>query len=149
MTERMDRGDGGYDEVRIYTDGGARGNPGPAALGVVIQDSQGNIIARIREYLGVTTNNQAEYQALIVGLEHAAKLHAKQVSCFMDSELVVRQLTGKYRIRDKKLQVRAKRVLELALKFRKVDFHHVPRTKNKLADRLVNQAIDEFLSKQQ
>ncbi len=131
------------DKLVLYTDGGARGNPGHAAIGVVIYDAGGKEVEKFSKYLGTTTNNQAEYRALLAGLEMAAKLGAKSIVCHMDSELVVRQLQGKYKVREEGLAVLATDALRLTQKFEQVEFVHVPREKNKLADQLVNEALDK------
>lgn len=127
----------------IYTDGGARGNPGPAALGVVIGDKE------YSEYLGEMTNNKAEYLALVFALKKAkALLGSKKASeaeleVRMDSELIVRQLNGIYKIKEPDLQPLFIEVWNLRLDFKKVTFHHIPREENKRADRLVNQELDQ------
>ncbi|MBI4049676.1 MAG: ribonuclease HI family protein [Candidatus Doudnabacteria bacterium] len=130
-------------KLTIYTDGGARGNPGPAAVGVVIYGSGERPIRQISEYIGNATNNQAEYKALIRGLNEAALLDAKELLCFLDSELVVRQLIGKYKVKEPELKTLIAEVLRLSNKFLRVDFKHVLRAKNKLADKLVNEALDK------
>lgn len=132
----------GDKKLVIYTDGGARGNPGPAALGVVIGDKE------YSEYLGEMTNNKAEYLALVFALKKAkALLGGKKASeaeleFRMDSELIVRQLNGIYKIKEPDLQPLFIEVWNLRLDFKKVIFHHIPREQNKRADRLVNQALD-------
>jgi len=131
------------EKLIIYTDGGARGNPGPAAVGVAIYDAGGREIQRYKKYIGTTTNNQAEYRALIAGLELASKLGVEVIVCHMDSELIVRQLQGQYKVREDTLAVLAAEALRLTPKFKQVDFVHVPREKNKLADQLVNEALDD------
>lgn len=128
--------------IIIHSDGGARGNPGPAAIGVVLSDEQGTELATVSEYIGETTNNQAEYRALLRGLEEAAKLQAAKVVCYLDSELVVKQLTGLYKIKELGLQSLAMDVIRLKSKFSAVDFKHVRREQNARADALVNQALD-------
>lgn len=130
-------------KLTLYSDGGARGNPGPAAIGVVIYDEQGQILKKISRQLGLTTNNQAEYQALIAGLEAAVALRATEVVCHLDSELVVKQMQGQYKIREPGLQELAPQVFRLVKKFEHVEFIHVPREKNKLADELVNETLDK------
>jgi len=126
----------------IYTDGGSRGNPGPAAAGFVI-DGRG-----YGEYLGEATNNIAEYTAVALALKKAkallGKTKAKQtvVEVRMDSELAVRQLTGKYRIKNEGIQPLFFEIWNLRFDFKKVDFVHVPREKNKEADAMVNRALD-------
>jgi ribonuclease HI len=127
----------------IYTDGGSRGNPGHAAIGYVIYDFGGKEITRFKHYLGITTNNQAEYRALIAALEEAAKHSASEVVCNLDSELVVKQLQGSYKIREEGLKPLAAEALRLSSKFARIEFNHIPREKNKLADQLVNEALDE------
>jgi ribonuclease HI len=133
------------DRLIIYSDGGARGNPGPAAIGVAIYDiaNTHEPIVTISKFLGHTTNNQAEYHALLAGLEQAHKLGAKELTCFLDSELVVKQLTGKYKVRESGLADLVGEILRLQNKFTRIDYRHVPREKNKLADRLVNEALDK------
>src|SRR3989338_4851893 len=125
-------------EFVIYTDGGARGNPGPAAIGVVIKSDNGTVLKSFGRHIGKATNNQAEYQALIAGLEEAQKMGAKKVTCFLDSELLVKQLKREYRVKDKELQVLFIKAWNLAVKFKDVSFHHVPRERNKEADTEVN-----------
>lgn len=130
-------------KLTIYTDGGARGNPGPAAAGIIIKDEKNKTIASFGRYLGETTNNQAEYQALILGLEEALKIHAQEAKCFLDSELLVKQLNLQYRVRDKGLAPLFLKAWNLAAKFKKISFHHIPREKNKEADKLVNETLDK------
>ena len=130
--------------VVIYTDGGARGNPGPAGIGVVIEEN-GVMIAEFGKYIGdKITNNWAEYEALVLALMEAEKLGLtkKTIEIRMDSELIVRQMQGVYKVKDKDLKVQYARVRELLSDFTAVEFVHIPREKNKEADRLVNEAID-------
>src|SRR5579885_307026 len=122
----------------LYTDGGARGNPGPAAIGAVVYDAGGKELHHVSRRIGETTNNQAEYQALIAGLQTAAELGGDELVVHMDSELVVRQVQGKYKVREESLKEPMMQVLRLLNKFQRVEFVHVPREKNKLADQLVN-----------
>ncbi len=131
----------------IYTDGGARGNPGPAAAGVVIQNEQGEIVGKFSKYLGETTNNQAEYQAVILALEQAKRLGAQEIEFYLDSQLVVEQLNRNYRVKDHALGRLFIQIWNLSQSFNKVSFKHIPRQQNKLADRLVNQAIDNYFRK--
>ena len=126
----------------IHSDGGARGNPGPAAIGVVIKSDDGKLIEEISKTIGETTNNQAEYQAIIAGLETAKKLGAEAVECFLDSELVVKQLRHEYKVKNKELAPLFVKVHNLSLQFKKISFTHVMREKNKAADKLVNIALD-------
>lgn len=130
-------------KVKIYSDGGARGNPGPAGIGVVIFDDQGKIIKKIKRYIGETTNNQAEYQAILAGLKAAKELKAKQVKCYLDSELVVKQMNGEYKVKDQNLALIFIKIWNLQHDFEKISFNHIRREKNKLADQLVNEAIDQ------
>jgi ribonuclease HI len=126
-----------------HTDGGARGNPGPAAIGVVISDETGKELAAIKEYIGETTNNQAEYKALLRALQEAASRGAESITCYLDSELVVKQLTGLYKIKEAGLQALAMDALKLKNKFKHIEFKHVRREQNVRADQLVNEALDE------
>jgi ribonuclease HI len=123
----------------VYTDGASRGNPGPAAIGVVIKDEQGRVIAKISEAIGRTTNNRAEYSALISGLKEALRLGAERVDLRMDSELIVRQLTGKYR--SKELKALHKQTLQLLRGFKSYSIEHIPRERNKDADALTRHAL--------
>jgi ribonuclease HI len=129
-------------KVILYTDGGSRGNPGNAAYGAVIYDEEGNDLKTLSKFLGKTTNNQAEYQGLHAGLEACVQLKADVVECRLDSELIVKQMKGEYRVKDPGLAVWHRRVKELLKNFQSVVFHHVRREKNKVADRLVNEALD-------
>ena len=126
----------------IYTDGGARGNPGPAGIGVVIYDEQRHVIAELAEFLGVATNNQAEYQALIAAFKKAAELDAQELDCYLDSELVVKQLNREYKVKNKDLAPLFLMIHNLSLSFRKITYTHVPRERNQEADKLANEAMD-------
>ncbi|MCD4760333.1 ribonuclease HI family protein [bacterium] len=128
-------------QFKLFTDGGARGNPGPAAIGGVLYDNDQEI-DNFSECIGKATNNQAEYQAIIKGLEVALKNNTKVLDCFLDSELVVEQLNRKYKVKDKELAKLFVKAWNLALKFEKIIFIHVRREKNKTADALVNKALD-------
>ena len=125
-------------EIVIYTDGGSRGNPGPSALGVYIQKSSGEVLARIGKYLGVATNNFAEYSAIVEGLswalENKQKEKIEKISFYMDSQLAFSQLSGLYKIKNQEA--------EIAIP---VFYHHIPREKNKQADFMVNLALDNQL----
>ncbi len=129
-------------ELIIYSDGGSRGNPGPAAGAYVIKDTEGRVIDEAGVYLGVTTNNVAEYKALLAALEKAERLGTKKVNCFLDSELVVKQLNGQYRIKEEKMRQLFGQISKITKNFQGVTFHHVPRSQNKRADELVNQILD-------
>jgi probable phosphoglycerate mutase len=126
----------------VYTDGASRGNPGPSAIGAVIIDPSGAVRHEISEAIGVTTNNVAEYRALIGGLEAALALGARRVEVRMDSELIVRQAIGRYRVRNPGLIPYHNRVLALRSQFDELVFRHVPRAQNRRADALCNQALD-------
>jgi ribonuclease HI len=130
------------DACIIYTDGGARGNPGPAAAGGVIVSADGTLLAEVSEYIGVATNNVAEYRALILTLRRALDEGCRIVDVRMDSELVVRQLEGKYRVKDAKMRPLHAAAVTLLAKFERADVRHVPRVENKLADKLVNAVLD-------
>lgn len=135
-----------YDEIKFFTDGGSRGNPGPSASGVVILTMNDEVIEAYGSYLGTTTNNVAEWTAVKLALESAAKYGPKRIHGFMDSELVCRQLNGQYRVKHPSLQPIYRDVVELAKQY-DVTFEHVYREKNKLADAQVNLAIDAALAK--
>ncbi len=127
----------------IYTDGGARGNPGPAGIGAIAYDEKGNIVFEVSEYIGETTNNQAEYKAVLAALGEAEKKKAEELYFYLDSELIVKQLNGKYKIKNKGLQPLFVKVYNACLNFKRVEWRYVRRENNKEADRLVNKAIDE------
>ena len=129
----------------VHTDGGARGNPGPAAIGVVIElekDGQTELLGEIGETIGVASNNVAEYRAIIRGLEEASRLGASSVTCWLDSQLVVEQLNGNYKVKSEDMKPLHARVQQLLPRFGLVTFRHVRREQNKEADRLVNEALD-------
>lgn len=134
-------------KVNLYTDGGARGNPGPAAAGVVVIED-GELVACKSKYLGETTNNQAEYQALILGLKLLRKDFGDYLTvvAHLDSELVVKQLNGEYKVKNAEILPRYTEVKKLAQEFEKVSFVHIPRAKNHQADALVNECLDKELS---
>jgi ribonuclease HI len=141
---------GGMSHLVIHTDGGSRGNPGEAAIGVVIEvekNSDSEVIEEIAEKIGVATNNVAEYRAIIRGLEEAKRLGAESVTCLLDSQLVVEQLNGSYRVKSEDMKPLHERVRALAGAFGLVTFQHVPREQNKEADRLVNAALDAKTSR--
>lgn len=127
--------------VRIFTDGASRGNPGPAGIGVVVSDGKREI--EISRPIGRTTNNVAEYRALIAGLELARELKAETVELYTDSELLVKQIKGLYRVRDRKLQGLWQEVVRLLSHFKSYSIIHIPREENTRADRLANQALKE------
>jgi ribonuclease HI len=137
------------ESIIMYTDGGARGNPGPAGIGAVIQDGEGNVIKEVSKYIGEQTNNFAEYEALIEALNEAKKIFGErlrdmQIEVRMDSELVVRQLSGIYKVKEPTLKEQFARVAKIRLEDApNMLFTHVLREKNSHADRLVNAAVDK------
>ena len=131
-------------KVIINADGAARGNPGPAAIGATIKDETGNLIARISKRIGVTTNNQAEYRAIITALEKAINLGAKHVALKSDSELVVQQINGRYKIKNAALRPLYQEVVKLTGSLESITVSYVPRTRNAEADKLANKALDEI-----
>lgn len=137
--------EGKYPRLRLFSDGAARGNPGPSGAGAVLLTPDGQVVARLGKYLGVQTNNHAEYTALLLGLQHAKALGAKELEVFADSELLVRQLSGKYQVRSPTLRPLYEEALRLLKDFSKVKVAHVPREENGAADEMSNRAIDERL----
>ena len=129
--------------VRIFTDGGARGNPGPAGFGVVIQDARGKRIEAFGEYLGEMTNNQAEYRGMVAALMRVKELGATEVSAFADSELLVKQLHRVYKVKNAGLAPLFLKIWNLSTGFKRCTFTHVRREQNSEADRMVNMAIDQ------
>jgi len=136
-----------YEKVKLYADGGSRGNPGPSSSGFVILDQKDNVIVDKGIYLGLTTNNQAEYTALKLGLEECLKLKFSKVDVFMDSLLVINQMKGIYKVKNRELWPLHNHIKNLANKFEEINFQHVPREFNKLADAAVNRALDDELNK--
>ncbi|MBF6592370.1 MAG: ribonuclease HI family protein [Ktedonobacterales bacterium] len=128
----------------LRTDGASRGNPGPAAAGVVIERADGTLLARGKKYLGVLTSNQAEYRALILGLKAVAVRQPEMVMVYMDSDLIVRQMNGEYQVRHEALQPLYAEARALVDALPEVTFQHTPRAGNALADRLANEALDEW-----
>jgi ribonuclease HI len=133
------------DELKVFADGGSRGNPGPSASGYVVLDMEDTVIVDRGVYLGVTTNNQAEYTALKLALEECKRLGAKKVQVYMDSLLVVNQMKGIFKISNRDLWPIHQSIAELVKDFSHVSFSHVPREFNKLADAAVNRAMDDYL----
>jgi len=129
------------DKVIVFCDGGSRGNPGPAALGVVIKTTKGEIIEEIGEYLGEQTNNYAEYSAVITALNKLREMKVKSADFYLDSELAVRQLNGIYKVKNEGLKVLHSKVLE-AIGEMNITFTHVYREDNTEADAMVNQVLD-------
>jgi len=134
-------------KLTIYTDGAATGNPGPAGIGVIICDSSGNVLKNISEYIGEATNNVAEYTAMINALKQAKDMKAESVHINTDSELLAKQLNREYKVKNENLKSLYEEVLQLAKKFEEVRIFHIPREKNKGADKLATSAIKEHKGK--
>jgi ribonuclease HI len=135
------------EKVVLYSDGGSRGNPGPSASGYVLIDEAGEVLVDKAIYLGITTNNQAEYHGLKAGLEEAQKMGAREVDVRLDSQLVVNQMKGVYKVSNRDLWPIHESIKYLVAGFRKVTFTHVPRELNKQADAAVNRVLDEQASR--
>lgn len=132
-------------KAEIYIDGAAKGNPGEAGIGVVIKREDGTNWKEIKRYIGHATNNVAEYQGLLLGLKEAGTLSISHVTVYSDSQLLVRQIQGTYRVKDPKLKQLFQASEELLRQFSSFDIIHVPREQNKEADALANQAIKEHI----
>ncbi|MBV8067392.1 MAG: ribonuclease HI family protein [Candidatus Eremiobacteraeota bacterium] len=133
-------------DATLFADGGSRGNPGPAASAAVLIDPSGELLEEVGAYLGVATNNVAEWTALLLGLEAATKRGIRRLKVRLDSELVVKQLRGEYRVKHAGLQPLHQRALRLLRGFAEVEIRHVPRKQNALADGLVNRVLDQEAS---
>jgi ribonuclease HI len=129
--------------LKIYIDGSSRGNPGQAGAAALIYDSSGQLLSKASRYLGRTTNNVAEYNALLLALEESAKLNGRRLQVFSDSELLVRQYNGEYKIKNKTLQGLHRQVRRWVTKFDQVLLSHIPREENKEADALANKVVNE------
>jgi ribonuclease HI len=131
--------------LTTFSDGGARGNPGPAAIACLITAENGQVLMAKSRYIGSRTNNQAEYEALIMALESAAALGAEEVVCHLDSELVTKQMRGEYAVKNRELRRLWSKLQELKRQFKKITFIHVPRTNSQIqkADKLVNETLDK------
>lgn len=129
-------------KLTIYSDGGSRGNPGPAATGIVIKDEQGNVVDAYGEYLGTQTNNFAEYSALISGLKRAKHHGATEVLCMVDSQLVEKQLNREWKVKDANIQKLFVQAWNVMQEFKKVEIKHTLRSGNKEADAEVNKVLD-------
>lgn len=130
--------------VRVFIDGASRGNPGPASVGVVVRQADGeSVLKTVSRRIGVSTNNTAEYCALVIGLQEALMLRATDVEVYTDSELVAKQCSGEYKIKEASLQQYFALVSHLRQAFRSLSVAHIPREQNKDADRQANQALDE------
>ena len=128
---------------KLYTDGGARGNPGPGGIGVVLQDAKNETVYELAKYIGKCTNNEAEYLGVLHGLQAAKSKDVKKLEVIVDSELVVKQLTGDYKVKNDRLKKLYMQVKELESSFVSISYKHVKRDKNKRADALVNEALDQ------
>jgi ribonuclease HI len=129
-------------KAKLFTDGGARGNPGPAAYGYVLEAEDGTVLAAHGEAIGVATNNVAEYRALVEGLRKAAELHVDDVEVVSDSELLVNQMRGAYKVKNEALRELWRDAMRLATQLDRVTYTAVRREHNELADQLVNEALD-------
>ncbi|EKD29468.1 MAG: ribonuclease H [uncultured bacterium (gcode 4)] len=131
-------------KLKIYTDGWARNNPGPAGIGVYITDRDGRPVERRHKYLGIATNNQAEYQWALHGIRRGIELGAREIDLYMDSQLVINQLAGLFKIKNKELaEIKFEIEKMITAWWGKIEFIHIPREHNKEADRLSNVAMDE------
>jgi ribonuclease HI len=128
--------------ARLFTDGGARGNPGPAAYGFVLETEEGDVLASHGEAIGVATNNVAEYSGLIGGLRRAVELDVRELEVVSDSELMVKQMRGEYKVKNEALRELSLEAARIARELQSVEYRHVKRAHNELADRLVNEALD-------
>jgi len=129
-------------KAKLSTDGGARGNPGPAAYGYVLETEDGHVLDARGEAIGIATNNVAEYRALVAGLEKAVELGVDELEVISDSELLVKQMTGEYKVKNAALRELSLEAARLARNLRRVSYKAVRREHNELADRLVNEALD-------
>jgi ribonuclease HI len=142
------------EKIVVYTDGGSRGNPGPAGIGVIIANAKGQIIKKYSHDIGIRTNNEAEYEAVIFALQKIRHLFGKQktrdleIEMRMDSELVARQLGGKYKIMEEKLFPLFIKIWNLRMDFGNISFIEIPREKNREADHLANEAMDKKETRQ-
>ncbi len=136
---------GALERLRVYSDGAARGNPGLSGAGAVLVEPNGQVVDRIGKFLGVQTNNYAEYMGLLLGLRRAQALGVNEVEVFADSELMIRQLGGRYQVKSPTLRPLYEEAVKLLNDFSRVKLVHVPREMNKAADEMSNRAIDERL----
>jgi len=130
-------------KMKIFTDGGSRGNPGPAGVGAVLLDGKNRKISEVSEYIGEATNNVAEYVAVICALQEALRLQGKEITLNLDSQLVARQLKGEYKVKDRNIKKFFVIARNLLRSFNGVNIKEIPREKNKEADKLVNTALDQ------
>jgi ribonuclease HI len=136
---------GATPRLQLYSDGAARGNPGPSGAGAVLVEPGGQVVAKLGKFLGTQTNNYAEYMGLLLGLKHAKSLGAKEIEVFADSELLIRQLGGRYQVKSPSLRPLYEEAVKLLNDFSRVKLVHVPRAMNAAADEMSNRAIDEQL----
>ena len=129
-------------KVIICTDGASRGNPGPAAIGATVKDEKGNLITSISRRIGITTNNQAEYRAIIIAMEKAISLDARHIELYTDSELVMQQINGRYKVKKATLRKHYQKVIQLIGSLECFTIDHIPRAQNAEADNLANNALD-------
>lgn len=134
---------GAFERLRVYSDGAARGNPGLSGAGAVLVEPSGQVVDRLGKFLGVQTNNYAEYMGLLIGLRRARDLGVREVEVFADSELMIRQLGGRYQVKSASLRPLYQEAVKLLNDFSRVKLVHVPREMNKAADEMSNRAIDE------
>lgn len=132
-----------WQRLRLYSDGAARGNPGPAGAGAVLVEPSGQVVDRLGKFLGHQTNNYAEYMGMLIGLKRARELNVREVEVFADSELMIRQLGGRYQVKSPTLRPLYEEVLKLLNEFERVKLVHVPREMNRAADEMSNRAIEE------
>lgn len=130
------------EELLLYSDGGSRNNPGPAAAGWLVKNKEGELLKKGGRFLGQATNNEAEYQALIEGLKEALNLEPQSLTCFLDSSLVVNQLNGTFKIKEARLKELVFKVKSLEKNFEEVYYQYIPREQNKEADEIVNQILN-------
>lgn len=132
-----------WHRLRLYSDGAARGNPGPAGAGAILVEPSGQVVDKLGKFLGHQTNNYAEYMGLLIGLRRARELHVAEVEVFADSELMIRQLGGRYQVKSPSLRPLYEEVLKMLNEFERVKLMHVPREMNRAADEMSNRAIEE------
>ncbi len=134
-----------FSRAVAFIDGASRGNPGPSSIGVVFHDEKGKLVKKLSEKIGLTTNNHAEYCALIFALQEAIMMGVRELDVFTDSELLARQFSGEYKVREESLKVLYFLVRHLRQGFKRLTVKHVPREQNKLADQEANKALDQEL----
>jgi len=132
-------------KLTIFTDGGARGNPGPGGIGVIAYDDDQKVVFTISQFIGITTNNRAEYRAIIAGLKKAKELKAEELQFYIDSELAVKQINREYKVKNPDLAPLFLEIHNLSLSFKKIKFTHIRREANVEADKLYNTAVDQAL----